>query len=212
MKEQTYGYVRISTKEQNEARQLAALADFQIPPRNLFIDRQSGKDFDRPAYKRLMKRLKGGDLLIIQSIDRLGRNYGEILEQWRVITKEKQADIMILDMPLLNTRTQGKDLTGTFIADLVLQILSYVAQTEREFIRKRQAEGIAAAKARGVHFGVSKKPMPEGYESAKAAWESGELSLREAAGSIGVSHMTFYRRCKEDGAQCPAARSQKSCN
>jgi len=208
MKEQTYGYVRISTKEQNEARQLAALADFKIPSRNLFIDRQSGKDFDRPAYKRLMKKLKCGDLLIVQSIDRLGRNYGEILEQWRVITKEKQADIMILDMPLLNTRTQGKDLTGTFIADLVLQILSYVAQTEREFIRKRQAEGIAAAKARGVHFGVSKKPMPDGYEGAKAAWESGELSLREAAESIGVSHMTFYRRCKEDGAQAPV-RSQK---
>lgn len=152
MTPQTYGYVRISTKEQNEARQLAALAEYGIPQRNLFIDRQSGKDFDRPAYKRLMRRLKSGDLLIVQSIDRLGRNYGEILEQWRVITKEKRADIMILDMPLLNTRTQGKDLTGTFIADLVLQILSYVAQTEREFIRKRQAEGIAAARARGVKF------------------------------------------------------------
>ena len=201
MKTQTYGYVRISTKEQNEARQLAALAGHEIPQGNLFIDRQSGKDFDRPAYKRLMKRLKPGDLLIVQSIDRLGRNYGEILEQWRVITKEKQADIMILDMPLLNTRTQGRDLTGTFIADLVLQILSYVAQTEREFIRKRQAEGIAAARARGVKFGAPKKPLPEDFTAAHKAWRDGRLSIREAARAAGISHMTFYRRCKEQEAQ-----------
>ena len=200
MKTQTYGYVRISTKEQNEARQLAALAEHEIPQRNLFIDRQSGKDFDRPAYKRLMKRLKPGDLLIVQSIDRLGRNYGEILEQWRVITKEKQADIMILDMPLLNTRTQGKDLTGTFIADLVLQILSYVAQTEREFIRKRQAEGIAAARARGVKFGAPKKPLPEDFTTAHEAWLTGQLSIREAAKAAGMPHMTFYRRCMEQAA------------
>lgn len=201
MTAQTYGYIRISTKEQNEARQLAALAEHEIPQRNLFIDRQSGKDFDRPAYKRLMKRLHPGDLLIVQSIDRLGRNYGEILEQWRVITKEKQADIMILDMPLLNTRTQGKDLTGTFIADLVLQILSYVAQTEREFIRKRQAEGIAAARARGVKFGAPKKETPEGFMEAREAWQTGRLSIREAAKSAGMPHMTFYRRCLEDKAE-----------
>jgi len=199
MEPQIFGYVRISTKDQNEARQLAALAEYDIPKRNLYIDRQSGKDFDRPAYKRLMKRLKPGDLLIVQSIDRLGRNYGEILDQWRVITKEKQADIMILDMPLLNTRTQGKDLTGTLIADLVLQILSYVAQTEREFIRKRQAEGIAAAKARGVKFGAEKKPLPEGYEQIRDAWLAGEISLRDAGAVLGVSHMTFYRWCKRDG-------------
>ena len=199
MKTQTYGYVRISTKEQNEARQLAALAEYDIPKRNLYIDRQSGKDFDRPAWRRLVKRLRPGDLLIIQSIDRLGRNYGEILEQWRITTKERQADIMILDMPLLNTRTQGKDLTGTLIADLVLQILSYVAQTEREFIRKRQAEGIAAAKARGVKFGAEKKPLPEGYEQIRDAWLAGEISLRDAGAVLGVSHMTFYRWCKRDG-------------
>ena len=207
MKTQTYGYVRISTKEQNEARQLAALAEHEIPQRNLFIDRQSGKDFDRPAYKRLMKRLKPGDLLIVQSIDRLGRNYGEILEQWRVITKEKQADIMILDMPLLNTRTQGKDLTGTFIADLVLQILSYVAQTEREFIRKRQAEGIAAARARGVKFGAPRKPLPEDFTTAHEAWLTGQLSIREAAKAAGMPHMTFYRRCMEQAATDSAERS-----
>ena len=199
METQVFGYVRISAKDQNEARQLAALAEYDIPKRNLYIDRRSGKDFDRPAYKRLIKRLARGDLLIVQSIDRLGRDYGEILEQWRVITKEKQADIMILDMPLLNTRTQGKDLTGTFIADLVLQILSYVAQTEREFIHKRQAEGIAAAKARGVKFGAEKKPMPEGYGQIRDAWQAGEISLREAGEILGVSHMTFYRWCKRDG-------------
>ena len=199
MEPQIFGYVRISTKDQNEARQLAALAEYEIPKRNLYIDRQSGKDFDRPAWRRLVKRLRPGDLLIIQSIDRLGRNYGEILEQWRITTKERQADIMILDMPLLNTRTQGKDLTGTLIADLVLQILSYVAQTEREFIRKRQAEGIAAAKARGVKFGAEKKPLPEGYEQIRDAWLAGEISLRDAGAVLGVSHMTFYRRCKRDG-------------
>ena len=198
MEPQIFGYVRISTKDQNEARQLAALAEYEIPKRNLYIDRQSGKDFERPAWRRLMKRLKPGDLLIVQSIDRLGRNYGEILDQWRVITKEKQADIMILDMPLLNTRTQGKDLTGTLIADLVLQILSYVAQTEREFIRKRQAEGIAAAKARGVKFGAEKKPLPDGWELVREAWLAGEISLREAGARLGVSHMTFYRWCKRE--------------
>lgn len=197
MASQTYGYIRVSTKEQNEARQLAALAEYGIPQKQLYIDRQSGKDFDRPAYQRLMKRLKPGDLLIIQSIDRLGRNYNEILEQWRIITKEKQADITILDMPLLNTRTQGRDLTGTFIADLVLQILSYVAQTEREFIRKRQAEGITAAKERGVKFGPPRNPLPDDFDEMRVAWENGKISLRQAAVQLGISHMTFYRRCKD---------------
>lgn len=142
-----YGYARVSSKEQNEQRQMIALTAFGIAKKNIYMDKQSGKDFDRPRYKRLVKKLHPGDLLVIQSIDRLGRNYGEILEQWRVITKEKRVDIVVLDMPLLDTRARGQDLTGTFIADLVLQILSYVAQTEREMIRKRQAEGIAAAKA-----------------------------------------------------------------
>ena len=193
---QRYGYVRVSTREQNEARQLAALEKYNILPGNLFHDRQSGKDFDRPAYKRLMRKLKPGDLVITKSIDRLGRNYEEILEQWRVITKEKQADVFIVDMPLLDTRTQGRDLTGTFIADLVLQILSYVAQTERESIRQRQAEGIAAAKARGVAFGPRRKPLPSGFDEAKADYEAGILSIRKAAQKANMSYSTFYRNCR----------------
>lgn len=163
-----YGYARVSSKEQNEQRQMIALTAFGIAKKNIYMDKQSGKDFDRPRYKRLVKKLHPGDLLVIQSIDRLGRNYGEILEQWRVITKEKRVDIVVLDMPLLDTRARGQDLTGTFIADLVLQILSYVAQTEREMIRKRQAEGIAAAKARGVKFGRRPKEtagISGGFES-----------------------------------------------
>lgn len=189
----TYGYVRVSTKDQNEARQLAALAELNILPQNIYMDKQSGKDFDRPRYKRLVKKLRPGDLLVIQSIDRLGRNYGEILEQWRVITKEKRVDIVVLDMPLLDTRAQGQDLTGTFIADLVLQILSYVAQTEREMIRKRQAEGIAAAKARGVQFGRRPLPLPDSYETVHKKWKSGQLSARAAAIALGVSHSTFLK-------------------
>lgn len=161
--------------------------------KNIYMDKQSGKDFDRPRYKRLVKKLHPGDLLVIQSIDRLGRNYGEILEQWRVITKEKRVDIVVLDMPLLDTRARGQDLTGTFIADLVLQILSYVAQTEREMIRKRQAEGIAAAKARGVKFGRRPLPLPESYEDVRQKWESGQLSARAAAIALGVSHSTFLK-------------------
>lgn len=196
---QKYGYVRVSTREQNEARQLDALAPYGIPGKNLFIDHQSGKGFDRPAYKRLLKRLRPGDLLIVKSIDRLGRDYDEILKEWRRITKEIGADVLILDMPLLDTRTQGRDLTGTFIADLVLQILSYVAQTERENTRQRQAEGIAAARARGVHLGREKAPLPDGFDEARAAWQRGELSLREAGRRLGISHMTFYRRCTGDG-------------
>ena len=192
----TYGYIRVSTKEQNEDRQLIAMREFGVPEENVIMDKQSGKDFDRPGYKRLMRKLKVGDTLVIKSIDRLGRNYDEILEQWRYITKEKQVAIVVLDMPLLDTR-QGRDLTGVLIADIVLQLLSYVAQTEREFNRQRQAEGIAAAKARGVHFGPNFKERGENYETIKAAWERGEISGREAARQLGVAHGTFQRWCKE---------------
>lgn len=188
-----YGYARVSSKEQNEQRHMIALTEFGIAKKNIYMDKQSGKNFDRPRYKRLVKKLRPGDLLVIQSIDRLGRNYGEILEQWRVITKEKRVDIVVLDIPLLDTRAQGQDLTGTFIADLVLQILSYVAQTEREMIRKRQAEGIAAAKARGVKFGRRPLPLPESYEDVRQKWESGQLSARAAAIALGVSHSTFLK-------------------
>lgn len=192
----TYGYIRVSTKEQNEDRQLIAMREFGVPEENIILDKQSGKDFDRPGYKKLIRKLKTGDTLVIKSIDRLGRNYDEILEQWRFITKEKQAAIVVLDMPLLDTR-QGRDLTGVLIADIVLQLLSYVAQTEREFNRQRQAEGIAAAKARGVHFGPNFKNRGENYDTIKAAWERGELSGREAARQLGVAHGTFQRWSKE---------------
>ena len=193
MNGQVYGYIRVSSREQNEERQLISLREVQVPEENTFIDKQSGKDFERPQYKRLLRKLKKDDLLYIKSIDRLGRNYGEILEQWRILTKEKSVDIVVLDMPLLDTRARGQDLTGTFIADLVLQILSYVAQTEREMIRKRQAEGIAAAKARGVKFGRRPLPLPESYEDVRQKWESGQLSARAAAIALGVSHSTFLK-------------------
>ena len=153
MSNNVYGYVRVSTKDQNEDRQRIALAEFPVPEKNIFMDKLSGKDFNRPQYRRLMRKLRSGDCLVVKAIDRLGRNYEEILEQWRIITKEKGVDIVVLDMPLLDTRHTGRDLTGTFVADLVLQILSYVAQTERENIKQRQKEGIAAARLRGVQFG-----------------------------------------------------------
>lgn len=192
----TYGYIRVSTKEQNEDRQMIAMAEFGVAVENIILDKQSGKDFDRPGYKRLMRKLKAGDTLVIKSIDRLGRNYDEILEQWRVLTKEKQIAIVVLDMPLLDTR-QGRDLTGVLIADIVLQLLSYVAQTEREFNRQRQAEGIAAAKARGVHFGRKCKDRGENYEAVMAAWQQGKISGRTAAKELGVAHGTFQRWSKE---------------
>ena len=188
----TYGYIRVSTKEQNEDRQLVAMRAFGVTADHIVLDKQSGKDFDRPGYRRLVHKLKAGDTLVIKSIDRLGRNYEEILEQWRLLTKEKQAAIVVLDMPLLDTR-QGRDLTGMLIADIVLQLLSYVAQTEREFNRQRQAEGIAAAKARGVHFGRNFKDRGENYGSVMAAWKRGELSDRAAAKELGVAHGTFQR-------------------
>ncbi len=192
----TYGYVRVSTKEQNEDRQMIAMGEFGVEEERIILDKQSGKNFERPGYRRLLRRLKAGDTLVIKSIDRLGRNYDEILEQWRLLTKEKQVAIVVLDMPLLDTR-QGRDLTGVLIADIVLQLLSYVAQTEREFNRQRQAEGIAAAKARGVHFGRKCKDRGENYEYIMAAWREGKISGRAAAKELGVAHGTFQRWCKE---------------
>ena len=191
----TYGYVRVSTKDQNEARQMIAMQEFGIDGNRIFLDKQSGKDFNRPQYQKLIRRLKKGDTLVIKSIDRLGRNYDEIIEQWRIITKEKEAAIVVLDMPLLDTR-QGRDLTGTLISDIVLQLLSYVAQTEREFIRKRQAEGIAAAKAKGVKFGAKPLEKPENFSELRDKWIQGTTSARAAARQIGVTHTTFLRWCK----------------
>ena len=188
---QIYGYIRVSARDQKEDRQLVAMREFGIPDGNVFTDKQSGKDFDRPAYKRLMKKLKLGDVLVIKSIDRLGRCYGDILEQWRIITKERQAAIVVLDIPLLDTRQKERDLTGTFIADLVLQILSYVAQTEREFIRQRQAEGIAAAQAKGVRFGRPPLERPVMFDEVRKAWEQQKISATAAAKQLGVSRMTF---------------------
>ena len=193
MTSNTYGYVRVSTKEQHEDRQMIALQQFPVPPRNIYMDKLSGKDFNRPQYKRLLHKLKNGDLLVIKSIDRLGRNYDEIIEQWRILTKEKGVDIVVLDMPLLDTRVQGRDLTGTFIADLVLQILSYVAQTERENIRQRQAEGIRAAKLRGIVFGRPRKPVPPEVGPLKLRWQRGEISSRQAARTLGIAQDTFLR-------------------
>jgi DNA invertase Pin-like site-specific DNA recombinase len=188
---QTYGYVRVSTREQNEDRQLVAMLGFGVQDGNILMDKLSGKDFQRPAYRRLLKKLRPGDTLVVKSIDRLGRDYGEILEQWRVITKEKQSAIVVLDIPLLDTRRKERDLTGTFIADLVLQILSYVAQTEREMIRQRQAEGIAAAKARGVRFGRPPLERPERFREVLETWRRREISAREAGRQLGVTYKTF---------------------
>ena len=188
-----YGYIRVSTKEQNEDRQRIALANFPVPKDNIFMDKLSGKDFNRPQYRKLMRKLRPGDSMVIKSIDRLGRNYEEILNQWRIITKDKHADIVVLDMPLLDTRHTGKDLTGTFVADLVLQILSYVAQTERENIKQRQKEGIAAAKLRGVRFGRPRTPVPVNFDSLRAAWNKGDISSRQAAAQLGIAQDTFLR-------------------
>ena len=188
-----YGYIRVSSTDQNEDRQLIALRSKGVSDNCIYIDKQSGKDFNRPQYKRLLKKLKPGDLLYILSIDRLGRNYKEIQEQWRILTKEKDVDICVLDMPLLDTR-QGKDLLGTFIADLVLQILSFVAENERANIRKRQAEGIAAAKARGVKFGRPPKVLPPNFHELHQAWRDGKISLRQAARQCGMPLSTFYAR------------------
>ena len=192
-----YGYIRVSSKDQNEDRQLIALKEIGVAKRNVFLDKQSGKDFERPAYQKLIKKLRAGDLLIVKSIDRLGRNYNDILSEWQHITKEIRADILVLDMELLDTRQKAGDLTGTLIADLVLQIFAYVAQTEREFICQRQAEGIAAAKRNGRKFGRPSLEMPEEFETICKQCERGELSTRRAAEMLRVSHTTFYRKYKK---------------
>ena len=191
----TYGYIRVSSREQNEARQVVALHDFGITDECIFLDKQSGKDFNRPAYQRMMGMLRAGDVLVVKSIDRLGRNYEEILEQWRIITKEKQAAIVVLDMPLLDTRS-NRDLTGTLIADIVLQLLSYVAETERAFIKQRQREGIDAARARGQKFGPPEKARPEGFDELAESWRRGDVSAREAGRRLGVPHTTFLHWAK----------------
>ena len=191
-----YGYARVSTKEQNEQRQIVALEEFGLDRKQIFTDKQSGKDFERTNYRKLVRRLKEGDTLVVKSIDRLGRNYEEILEQWRIITKDKGVAIVVLDMPLLDTR-RNRDLTGTLIADIVLQLLSYVAQTEREFIRQRQAEGIAVAKAQGVRFGRPPLEKPEDFPVVQTAWRKKEISAREAARRLSVTHKTFLRWAQE---------------
>ena len=190
-----YGYVRVSSREQNEDRQIIAMREMQVPEENIFIDKQSGKDFNRPQYKRLVRRLKPDDLIYIKSIDRLGRNYEEILEQWKVITKEKRADLFVMDMPLLDTRRE-KNLLGTFISDLVLALLSYVAENERVTIRQRQAEGIAAAKARGVHFGRRPNPLPENFYEVYQLWKMKKISVSEAAKQCGRPQTTFFERAR----------------
>lgn len=189
----TYGYIRVSSRDQNEDRQRVALREAGVAEKNLFLDKQSGKDFERPQYKNLLHRLKKDDLLYVKSIDRLGRNYKEILEQWQFITKEKGVDIVVLDMPLLDTR-RGKDLMGTFLADIVLQVLSFVAENERDNIRQRQAEGIAAAKARGVRFGRPPRPLPENFQQVCRAWREKELTLRQAAKLCEMPKDTFYSK------------------
>ena len=188
-----YGYIRVSTRDQNEDRQLIALRELKIPEKNIFMDKQSGKDFNRPQYKRLVRKLKKDDLLYIKSIDRLGRNYAEILEQWRLLTQTKGIDIVVLDMPLLDTR-RGKDLMGTFLSDIVLQVLSFVAENERTNIRQRQAKGIAAAKARGVKFGRPPRPLPDNFYEVHKAWRAKQLTLNQAAQACGLPAGTFYSK------------------
>lgn len=188
-----YGYVRVSTKDQNEERQMIAMKELAIPDKNIYMDKLSGKDFSRPQYQKLVRRIRMDDLLYIKSIDRLGRNYGEILEQWRILTKEKGADIVVLDMPLLDTR-RGKDLLGTFLSDIVLQVLSFVAENERDNIRQRQAEGIAAAKARGIRFGRPPQPLPDKFDQAYSQWKSGKITGSAAARTCGMPISTFRYR------------------
>ena len=195
MLENTYGYIRVSSTDQNEDRQRIALRKRAVPPKNIYMDKQSGKDFNRPQYKKMVRRLREGDLLYILSIDRLGRNYEEIQNQWRVLTKEVGVDICVIDMPLLDTRS-GRDLMGTFIADLVLQILSFVAESERTNIRQRQAEGIEAARARGVRFGRPPRPLPENYHSAYQRWKAGTITGTAAAKECGMPLSTFRYRAR----------------
>lgn len=191
-----YGYIRVSSKEQNDDRQVIALSGEDIPAENIFTDKQSGKDFKRPSYRKLVRKMKKDDILYIKSIDRLGRNYSEILDQWRILTKEKEVDIVVLDMPLLDTR-RGKDLVGTFLSDIVLQLLSFVAENERVNIRQRQAEGIAAAKAKGVKLGRPPLPLPENFYEVHKAWRNGKLTLQQAADMCGLPKGTFYCKAKK---------------
>ena len=198
-----YGYIRVSSRDQNEDRQLIAMREIDVPERNIYTDKQSGKDFERPQYKKLVRKLKRDDLLYIKSIDRLGRNYEEIQNQWRVLTKDKGIDICVIDMPLLDTR-RGKDLVGTFLSDIVLQVLSFVAENERMNIRQRQAEGIAAAKARGVRFGRPPRPLPENYHSAYQRWKAGKITGTAAAAECGMPLSTFrYRAAVYEKATFP---------
>ena len=191
----TYGYIRVSTREQNEDRQAIALHEVGVPEKNIYMDKQSGKDFNRLQYKKLLRKMKKDDLLCIKSIDRLGRNYNEIQEQWRILTKEKAVDIVVLDMPLLDTR-RGKDLMGTFLSDIVLQVLSFVAENERVNIRQRQAEGIAAAKAKGVRFGRAPKPLPPNFHTVYQRWKHGEITGTAAAKECKMPLATFRYRAK----------------
>ena len=190
-----YGYVRVSTKEQNEDRQLIAMQAVGLGTENIVVEKQSGKDFERPNYRKLLRQLREGDILYVKSIDRLGRNYEEIIEQWRIITKVKGADIVVLDMPLLDTR-KGKDLMGTFLSDIVLQVLSFVAENERGNIRQRQAEGIAAAKARGVKFGRPSIPLPGNFKEVYRQWDAGTLTNEAAARACGMAVSSFRYRAK----------------
>jgi DNA invertase Pin-like site-specific DNA recombinase len=191
-----YGYVRVSSKDQNEERQVITMREMQVPEENIYIDKQSGKDFNRPQYKRLIRRIKPDDLIYIKSIDRLGRNYTEILDQWKVITKDKRVDLYVMDMPILDTRRE-KSLLGTFISDIVLALLSYVAENERTNIRQRQAEGIAAAKARGVHFGRRPNPLPQNFYDVYQQWKNKKISVSEASKRCGMPQSTFFDRAKK---------------
>ena len=191
-----YGYVRVSSKEQNEERQLIALQEMSVPEKNIFVDKQSGKDFKRPMYRRMLRKIKRDDLLYVKSIDRLGRNYAEILEQWRILTKERGIDIVVLDMPLLDTR-RGKDLMGTFLSDIVLQVLSFVSENERTNIRQRQAECIAAAKARGIKFGRPSLPLPDNFYEIHREWRMKKISLKEAAKACDMPVGTFYGKARK---------------
>ena len=193
-----YGYVRVSSKDQNEDRQVITMREMQVPEENIYIDKQSGKDFNRPQYKRLLRKVKADDLIYIKSIDRLGRNYAEILDQWKVITKDKHVDLYVMDMPILDTRRE-KNLLGTFISDLVLTLLSYVAENERTNIRQRQAEGIAAAKARGVHFGRRPNPLPENFYEIYQQWKMKKIPVSEAAKLCGMPQTTFFERARAYG-------------
>ena len=193
-----YGYCRVSSRDQNEDRQLITMKEMNVPEKNVFVDKQSGKDFDRPQYKKLMRRIKAGDVLFVKSIDRLGRNYKDILEQWKIITKDKGADIVIIDMPLLDTR-KNKDLLGTFISDLVLALLSYISENERSTIRLRQAEGIAAAKEKGIRFGRPQKPLPENFHDVYQRWKMKKITIKQAAEECGMPKSSFFDKAKQFG-------------